>query len=60
MSATCNHALSSMIYKVRDHQNWNDVSRAAYSCQKCLPKVERWVSAQTGHFVTEAMKQVTS
>lgn len=49
----CNHAIESMVYKIRDHRNWDDVSRAAYSCEKCLPRVRRWVSAVTGHVVEE-------
>lgn len=50
---TCSHAVEAMVYKLRDHQNWDDVSRAAYSCEKCLPKTRRWVSAVTGHVVEE-------
>lgn len=49
----CNHAHAVQVYKLRDHQNWDDLTRAAWSCSKCLPKMRRWVSAQTGVVIQE-------
>lgn len=53
----CPHCHDLMVYKLRDAVDWAEMTRACYSCQKCLGKMTEWVGGNGGTVLIDRIER---